>query len=60
MKHVRLHGLRQALDAHRYLPRRIAQAKCRLDAGELAWEKCCGDFGQIRRPLRRETETRIR
>ena len=60
MEHIRLHRLRQTLDAQGRRPVRLAQAERRLDARELLRKKCRGDFCQCLRAFRRESETAVR
>ena len=45
VKRIRLHRLRQSLDAHRCLPDRITQPKRGLDAADFAREKGRRDLG---------------
>ena len=57
---VGLNRLGQSLDAHRRLPRRLGQAKRRLDARDLAREERRRDVRERDRAIRRETEARVR
>src|SRR6266545_6648478 len=60
MERVRLHRLRQTLDAQGRVPRRLAQAESGLDVRDLAGEKGRGDFYQRLRALGGQTEPRVR